>query len=454
LSEPSRGLKLPSVPILVLVAALLVDSLLSDVSSIVNKALPEAARIVLFSSIALIAIVSGSSAVLHNVRKVKAEVASNNKALLFISRIIPFIQYTIIGLLILLTLQIIFTQQFLNFFLVASLALSWSTGVILMGMMSFKLIQWYKAKRNFLVLLYAAASVMFCATLGLTIVPQILITIQSASFYVNSHSTEVKPFQANPEVLSTLFAIISIANWMVLPLWFIVWAATALMLSHYSKKFGRAKYWTMLSVPLASVIIATISWIVFLPSLSSIFDQRVIFYTMMAFGSILAFGLLLSFAFMTISKGIEKRMHAKINEYLGISALGVALVFVSFFANPSAGSYLPFGVLSASFFAFGAYLFFSGIYSSAVSIASDSGLRESIRKSAMQQSKLFDSIGTAHMEQEIQERVLKVAKEQEDALREQTGIEPSFSEEDMRQYLIQVIEEVKKSRNSTSNPTK
>ena len=259
LSEPSRGLKLSSVPIFVLVAALLVDSLLSDVSSIVNKGLPEEARIVLFSSIAVIAIVSGSSAVLHNVKKVKAEVASNNKALLFISRIIPFIQYTIIALLILITLQIIFTLQFLNFFLVASLALSWSTGVILMGMMSFKLIRWYKAKRNLLVLLYAAASVMFCATLGLTIVPQILITIQSASFYVNSHSTEVKPFQANPEVLSTLFAIISIANWMVLPLWFIVWAATAVMLSHYSKKFGRAKYWTMLSVPLASVIIATIS---------------------------------------------------------------------------------------------------------------------------------------------------------------------------------------------------
>ncbi|PWU82123.1 MAG: hypothetical protein DLM72_03425 [Candidatus Nitrosopolaris wilkensis] len=63
--------------------------------------------------------------------------------------------------MILITLQIIFTLQFLNFFLVASLALSWSTGVILMGVMSFKLIQWYKAKRNILVLLYAAASLMF-----------------------------------------------------------------------------------------------------------------------------------------------------------------------------------------------------------------------------------------------------------------------------------------------------
>jgi len=48
---------------------------------------------------------------------------------------------------------------------------------------------------------------------------------------------------------------------------------------------------------------------------------------------------------------------------------------------------------------------------------------------------------------------LKVAKEQEDALREQTGIEPSLSEEDMKQYLEQVIEEIKKSRSSTSDPT-
>ncbi len=225
------------------------------------------------------------------------------------------------------------------------------------------------------------------------------------------------------------------------------------MLNHYSKKFGRTKYWAMLAVPLASVIIAAISYVVFLPSLSSIFDQRVIYYTMMAFGSILASGFLLSFAYVTISKDIEKRIHGKINDYLGISAVGLALVFVSFFANPSAGSYLPFGVLSASFFAFGAYLIFSGIYSSAVSIGSDSGLRQSIRESVVQQSKLFDSIGSAHMEQEIQERVLKVAKEQEDTLREQTGIEPSLSEEDMKQYLIQVIEEVKKSRSSTGDPT-
>jgi general stress protein CsbA len=76
---------------------------------------------------------------------------------------------------------------------------------------------------------------------------------------VNSHSTEVKPFQANPETLSTLFAIISVANWLVLPLAYIIWAATAIMLNHYSKIFGRKKYWIILSIPLISLIAGTIS---------------------------------------------------------------------------------------------------------------------------------------------------------------------------------------------------
>jgi hypothetical protein len=185
-------------------------------------------RIVLFSTILGIAILSGSYAVLHYTKKVKAEVGSKNNVLLLVSRIIPFIQYAIIGLLILITLQIIFTSQYLILFLVASQAISWSTGAIVMGIMSFKFIQWYRARRKLLVLLYLASSLMFCGTQGATVIPQSAITIQS-SFYVNSHSTEVKPFQANPQTLSILFAIISIANWLVLPLVFVIWAATAIM---------------------------------------------------------------------------------------------------------------------------------------------------------------------------------------------------------------------------------
>lgn len=154
---------------MVLIGALLVDSLLSDMSSVVNGALLESTRIFLFSTITAIAILSGGLAIIPITNKVKSGLGSKNKALLLISRVIPFIQYTIIGLLILINLQIIFTAQYLTLFLVASLALSWSTGVILMGIMSFKFIQWYRAKRNLLVLIYLISSLLFCSTAGVII---------------------------------------------------------------------------------------------------------------------------------------------------------------------------------------------------------------------------------------------------------------------------------------------
>lgn len=47
------------------------------------------------------------------------------------------------------------------------------------------------------------------------------------------------------------------------------------------------------------------------------------------------------------------------------------------------------------------------------------------------------------MEQEMQQRVLKIAKEQEEVLTEQTGIEPSLNEEDMKQYLVEVLQEIR-----------
>jgi hypothetical protein len=453
-SGSNHGLRLSSLITLILVAALLIDSLLSDVSSIVNRALPEPTRIALFSTILGIAILSGSPAVLHNTKKVKAQLGSKNNVLFLISRIMPFIQYTIIGLLILITLQIIFTAQYTTLFLVASLALSWSTGVILMGIMSFKFLQWYRAKRNFLVLLYLIFSVMFCVTLGSTIIPQLLITLQASPLYVNSHSTEIKPFQANPQALSSLFAIISIANWLVLPLAFVVWAATAMMLNHYSQIIGRAKYWIILSIPVVSLLAGTISWLVFLPSLNSIFDQQVIFYTMMAFGGLLVEGFLLSVAFIIVSKSIQVRIHSKLKDYLRISAAGVAILFVSFFANPSAGSYLPFGVLSASFLAFGVYLFFSGIYSSAISISSDLRLRRTIRQSLLDQSKLLDNIGMADINRELEKQTEDMIKKHYETMKKETGIESSISDVEAKNYVKEVMVEIQKSREGKSSNKK
>jgi hypothetical protein len=73
--------------------------------------------------------------------------------------------------------------------------------------------------------------------------------------------------------------------------------------------------------------------------------------------------------------------------------------------------YPPLGLTSISFTGVASYLIFAGIYSSAVSISQDSKLRKSIRNFALTEASLLDSIGSAHMEQEIQNKVIMLTKQ-------------------------------------------
>lgn len=90
------------------------------------------------------------------------------------------------------------------------------------------------------------------------------------------------------------------------------------------------------------------------------------------------------------------------------------------------------------------FLVLIGLYYSAISVSQDTHLRKSIRTIALKETKLLDSIGTAQMQLEIESRVLKVAKEQEETLKEQTGVQPSLDVEDIKEYLDQIINQVKK----------
>jgi hypothetical protein len=57
------------------------------------------------------------------------------------------------------------------------------------------------------------------------------------------------------------------------------------------------------------------------------------------------------------------------------------------------------------------------------------------------------------MEREIEKRVMALAKRNQDILAEETGIQSSLSENDVKQYLAQVIAEVQRDANrNQSNP--
>jgi len=155
-------------------------------------------------------------------------------------------------------------------------------------------------------------------------------------------------------------------------------------------------------------------------------------------------GILFGVAFWIIAATL-KRDNYTIRNFLIISGYGLMLVFASNQAILTVNyPYPPFGLAAVSFMGLASYLVLIGIYSSAISVAHDVELRRSVRRLAVKEFKLLDSIGTAHMEQEIQRTVLKLASRQQEAMEADTGVGSSLDEEDVKQYLDEVLVEVKR----------
>ena len=76
-----------------------------------------------------------------------------------------------------------------------------------------------------------------------------------------------------------------------------------------------------------------------------------------------------------------------------IAAYGFLLFYIAGSAFVSQAAYPPYGLISVSITGLSCYLIYNGLYFSAISVSQDMTLRQSIRKSVMEQSKLLDSIG-------------------------------------------------------------
>jgi hypothetical protein len=222
------------------------------------------------------------------------------------------------------------------------------------------------------------------------------------------------------------------------------WIATVMILRTYRKKSGKVS-WLALGLPLVYFLIQ------FQPLFLSVFSslvasEPVLFstiYTLVFTLSKPVGGILFGIAFWVITRKLDNDLS---RSYLIISAYGLVLVFVS---NQAAvlvsAPYPPFGLATTSFMGLASYLLLIGIYSSAISVAEDSKLRQTIRRLAIRETKFLDSIGTAQMQGELQRTVMKLVKEQHANLTLDTGVEPSLSEPELKQYLFETMEEIKRS---------
>ncbi len=238
---------------------------------------------------------------------------------------------------------------------------------------------------------------------------------------------------------------------------FFYWVATVMLLRKYSASIGKARFWTLVSLPLVTYVIASIF---IYGGFGSILLRGII-----SSASALIAGILFGIIFLTIARRFRNAGNGKaypspklesedakgnaIYNYLMMSVFGTILFLVSSVPPNHVIDwvhipYPPFADVVWTFSGFAIYLYSFGLFFSTVAISQDTRLRKSLNKLAMEEADLLRSLGTTRMKEELQKKVAKISKEQAEQLRDQTGIEHKVSDEEMKQYTDEVMKELQK----------
>ena len=352
-------------------------------------------------------------------------------------------QYLLSGIIVFVLLQVLIFSEFYTSAISVAAVISYLLAIFMMVFLSLRFFSWFRLHKNPVVLFYFLSTItltinaVFSFALISTISPGIPSLVGESQIVGMTRPIAASPFTT---ALNNGYIVTSILSFILL------WLATALLLREYSKRIGKIAYWALVGIPLVYFLSQ-------FPALFfNLFDSLIIsnptFFgivlTLVFSLSKIAGGILFGIAFWTIAKHLPD--NAVVKSYMVIAAYGLILFYISNQAGSSlfqlGGVYPPFGLPTIAVIGFSSYLILVGIYSSAVSVAQDSRLRRAIRKSVQQQSSLLDKIGTAQMQQEIENRVLSTIKSQAENLRSETGIETSLDENEIREYMNEVIAKI------------
>jgi hypothetical protein len=349
--------------------------------------------------------------------------------------IVSIAQYVLAGILAYVIFQIIIAQQYSIAILYASHIISYGLWIVILGLLARAFFSWYKlSSKNIMVLI-----------LALSMIAYVINGIAGLAYHFDM-LTQQKPVVTSIDIahfpefsITTLVSQIDIIYYIAAGVAYVLtWIGTVKLLYPYIKKLGRVKFWTIMGASMVYYLIEFPLFVLgfFTPSENVDAMTNILIFSL---GSIFT-GIIFGAAFLSVARTLRKG--TVLRSHMIMAAYGFLLFYIAGSATAAQAAYPPYGLASVSFTGLSCLLIYSGLYSSAAIVSQDSTLRQSIKRSVTEQSKLLDSIGTAHMEQELQSRVLTIARKNSDAMAEETGVETSMDEDDMKDYLEIVMNEL------------
>jgi hypothetical protein len=434
----------------IVVITFVIDSQIGYIADFIPDRLATNEGLALFIGIAVVFAVA-SVLILEYVKAISKESRARALYLHITHMGVTVAQYVLIAIIAFVITQIIITAQYNTVSLAIALSISYGLWIITLGLLSRAFFSWIRSsrrsgnattasKRNVMVLILALSMVAYVVN-GVTGLANHLAILQQQLEVVTSVDVAFFP-EFDPESLQsqidTVYQISGIVAYVL------TWIGSVLLLRPYIHRIGKIKFYAIMGSAMVYYLISFPLFVLGYTVPAGETDTDVMNYILIVgIGSIFT-GIIFGVAFLSVARTLQKG--SALRDFMIIAAYGLLLFYVAGSAQVSQAAYPPFGLASVAFTGLSCYLIYTGLYSSAISVSQDLTLRQSIRQSVKEQSKFLESMGTAQMEAELQTRVLRTAKKASDSMEEETGVESSMTEDDMKDYMEIVMNELKDKR--------
>jgi len=431
----------------ILVVTFLVDSQIGYIADFIPERLATNEGIALFIGIAVVFAIGG----ILTLEYVKTKTKEGRARALHLRAThigVTIAQYVLTAIIAFVIAQILVTAQYNTVMIAAALTISYGLWIIILALLSRAFLSWLSSsrsnvtvsKRNVMVLILALSMIAYVVN-GVTGLANFLLMLQEQLDVVTSADVAFFPEfdpESQQQQINTVYQTAGAIAYVL------TWIGTVMLLRPYIHRIGKIKFYAIMGSAMVYYLINYPLFVLgyFTPTGES--DAEVM-NNILIFGIATVFsGIIFGVAFLSIARTLQKG--SALREYMIIAAYGLLLFYVAGSATATQAAYPPFGLASVAFTGLSCYLIYTGLYSSAISVSQDLTLRQSIRESVKEQSKFLDSMGTAQMESELQNRVLTTAKKASDNMEEESGVESSMTEDDMKDYMEIVMNELKDKR--------
>ena len=416
----------------ILAVVLTVESQIGTIADFIPEQLDSSQGIAAFIGIWAIVTVTQYyilAFVKHNNKESRARTGSLN----LIHSFVTIAQFLLTGIIALVILQILIAQEYNTSMLYITLSISYGLWIVTLGLLAKAFFSWYKLRKNLMVLIFALSMVAYVINGVFGLFSEVDGLAKRSSII---RTGDVAIFPESPSSINNVYQIASSVGYVL------TWIATVMLLRPYIEKLGKLKFWSIMVVTMGYYLISfpLFSLGYYTPSENSDAMTNILIFSLSAIFT----GILFGVAFLSVARTLKIGTPAR--NYMIIAAYGFLLFYIAGSAFVSQAAYPPYGLISVSITGLSCYLIYNGLYFSAISVSQDMTLRQSIRKSVMEQSKLLDSMGSAEMERELQKQVLTVAKKTSVAMADKSGVEASLKEDEMKSYMEFVMNELKSKR--------